>query len=115
MTIDKWKSEENKVDLRDWCMKVKQELKEYHTDKQHIGYLSMDEFFDDLFVAVENSELRIGLNENLHETTDARNSNILVINYFVDDELPYYSFDRKIDSPDADYGFVLIYKLKEGF
>jgi hypothetical protein len=42
-----------------------------------------------------------------------RNSNIKVIKHFVENELPYYKFDRQEDSPDSEHGFRLVFKLKE--
>ena len=112
--IEKWKDEKDRDEIRSWCMKVKQELKEYHTDNKHyMGYLSIEEFEDELGVVIENGNLKVQLDENSYETTDARDSNISVVKIFVQHELPYYTFDRKTDSPDADHGFVLIFKLKE--
>ena len=111
--IEKWKDENDFDSLEVWCTKVMHMLREYHTDKQHIGYLVMDDFEDVLRVMVENSELKIGLDENLYDTSNARNSNVNVIKYFVNDKLPYYEFDRGNDSSDSEHGFRLIFKLKE--
>jgi hypothetical protein len=113
--IEKWKDEDDFDSLDDWCTKVQLAIEKYHTDKQIIGYLSMNKYEDELRVRVENSELKIKLDENMYDTSDMRESNIKVIKYFVEEELPYYEFDRETESPDAEHGFRLIFKLKGGF
>ena len=111
--IEKWKDEEDFDSLLDWCDKAKLALEEHHTHKGFIDYLSWNEFEDNLSVMVENSELKITLSEETYDTTDMRNSNIKVIKHFVENELPYYRFDRQEDSPDSEHGFRLCFKLKE--
>lgn len=117
--IEKWKDEEDFDSLLDWCDKVKLAIDKYHTDKLIAGHLSMDDFEDSLYVRVENSNLIITLNEELYETTDMRDSNIQVLKFFVEEELPYYVFDTETDLEYGEHGyeehgFKLIFKLKEG-
>ena len=111
--IEKWKDEEDFDSLLDWCDKVEMALEEHHTHKGFIDHLSWNIFEDNLSVMVENSELKITLSEETYNTTDMRDSNIKVIKHFVENELPYYRFDRQEDSPDSEHGFRLCFKLKE--
>ena len=111
--IEKWKDEEDFDSLLDWCDKVQLAITKYHTNEGFMDHLSWNVFEDNLNVMVENSELKITLSEETYDTTDARDSNIEVIKHFVDNELPYYRFDRQEDSPDSEHGFRLVFKLKE--
>ena len=111
--IEKWQDEEDFDSLLDWCDKAKLAIEKYHTNEGFMNHLSWNVFEDNLNVMVENSELEITLSEETYDTTDARDSNIEVIKHFVDNELPYYRFDRQEDSPDSEHGFRLIFKLKE--
>ena len=113
--IEKWEDEEDFDGILDWSVQVRLAIEKYHTHKGFIDYLSWNVFEDNLSVIVENSELKITLSEETYDTTDARDSNIEIIKHFVDNELPYYRFDRQEDSPDSEHGFRLIFKLKEGF
>lgn len=113
--IEKWKDEKDWDSLYDWRQKVRLAIENYHTDKEFTGYLSWDVFEDTLSVMVENGDLKITLNENVYDTTDMRGSNVRVIMWFVEEELPYYEFYKQTDSPDSEHGFRLIFKLKEGF
>jgi hypothetical protein len=115
--IEKWENEEDWDKLEDWCDKVENAIGEYHTNKLFNGlydaYLSMNKFEDEFNVAVEDSKLKITLSESTYETSDMRDNNIKVIKYFVEEELPYYEFEERTESPDSEYGFRLIFKLKE--
>ena len=42
--IERWENEENWDKLEDWCDKVENALRDYHTDKLYNGYLSMNKF-----------------------------------------------------------------------
>ena len=111
--IERWENEENWDKLEDWCDKVENALRDYHTDKLYNGYLSMNKFEDDFDVAVEEGKLKIKLDENTYDTSDMRETNIKVIKYFVEEEMPYYKFEKETESPDAEHGFMLIFALKE--
>ena len=115
--IEKWEKEEDWDKLENWCDRVKEELLNYTTDKLYAGAfqtnLSMDKFTDDLSVIVEDSKLKIELDENLYETSDVRDENIKVIKHFVEELLPYYKFEKETEPEDAEHGFRLIFTLKE--
>ena len=111
--IEKWENEEDWDKLEDWCDRVENAIRDYHTDKLYNGYLSMNKFEDEFDVAVEDGKLKIKLDENTYDTSDMRDTNIKVIKFFVEEELPYYKFEEETESPDAEHGFRLIFTLKE--
>ena len=115
--IEKWENEEDWDKLEDWCDRVENAIREYHTDKLFYGfydaYLSINEFEDEFNVMVEDSKLKITLSENTYDTSDGRDTNIQLIKLFVKEELPYYTFEEKIEFPDPKHGFRLIFTLKE--
>ena len=110
MVETKW-TEENRDS---WCTELRDKIKKYRTNKRVIGYLLTNEYSNELNVKVESTgELKIIFNEGLRRTLAGRNSNIGFIKQFVKDELPYYKFDSKTNTPEAEYGFMLTFKLKE--
>lgn len=89
-------------------------VENYRIPKRRIGFLLTHEFWNEVHAIVEpDGELKIIFNEHLRRTADGRNCNIGFIKQFVRQELPYYKFVSKTKTPEDEYGFMLIFKLKE--
>ena len=118
--IEKWKDEDfEKNNANAWCYDIECLLKDdEEVDSVILGSLEYDSFDDELEVVVleekEQYSVVISLTEETHKATDNRDENISYIKAFVSQEMPYLKLvERKDHDYDGDYGFELIFTLKE--
>lgn len=118
--IEKWENENfEETKARAWCHEIRHFLKnDEEVDSVILGSLEYDSFDDELEVEVlkekEQYSVVISLTEETHKATDNRDENINYIKAFVSREMPYLKFvEQKTHDYKGDYGFELIFTLKE--